>query len=1129
MNAFPGSPLRIAAFGLVMAVAGGMLAGCAAAPSSQSYRVRPPQAGDRQLREEDAAARQRDFIARRAIPGATAFSPDVWLSGETAMRLMATHIPGVGVIQPGDVGAAHAKAAHPWQWIGPSNVAGRTRTLAFHPTNPDVLFAGGVSGGVWRSDDRGENWAPLSDDAVNLNIGALLIDAFRPEVMYAGTGELYRDSGMPWSPMAGAGILKSSDGGRSWHRLDATASADFRYVSDLVASPHDPRRIYAATNSGIWRSDDAGVSFTQVLRPVDGLDRLSYEGCNDLAIRSDSAGDWVLAACSSRSVDDRYWLPGTVTPPACGGPCPAAIYVNTDAAGAGAWNRTLSETGQGRTQMDIHRANPLVVYASAASIVPGPDRTGDGNGDYDNGLHAVFRSSDGGLNWVATVRNTDATKLNTTLFSHASGAFARSCFNDPFDNWYGAGWYNHAIAVDPVNPDTVWVGGMDIYRSDDGGRNFGLASWWWASPVQPSYVHSDQHLLRFDPRFDGVNNLRIYSTNDGGVAVSENARAPVAYGADAPCQPRDNQIAWRNVSGDLGSTQFYSGAVSPHSGRAIGGTQDNGTQLSPVDPTRTDFVHVLGGDGGNVAFDPAVPSTVYASSQNVSIWRSDNFGQSFLRVVNGITDSTIFIMPWTLDVNLSSRLYAAGTRVWRTDNRGGNWRAVSAPLGGSAFGNRASAIAVAPGSPNRMLVGNQTGIFRNDSALAASASTNWTSRTPRAGWVSSLTFQNGSPDTAWATYSSVGGTHVWRTTDGGNSWSARDGSGVGALPDIPVHSLVMDPGNPSRIYVGTDLGIFFSPDAGATWTIENTGFANVIVERLALGPPQIFNGPPMLHAFTYGRGIWKTPLNFQGANDFRMDAGISGLWFDPAQDGQGVNVEIIDQEGVPKIVVFWYTYRNGKPLWLYGSGDFSGDRTQPIQVYETSGPDFPPDFDAAQFQGTIWGEVTLVYSSNSAATFAWRSTDGSIVGSMPLQPLTRLRHPSVDAATAGQPACMSGTWYNPNQSGHGLQVQIFGDTGSNPSMAVVWYAFENGEPIFLVGAAAADATGARVTLQRPSGAQFPPAFASTDVVREVWGEIDFRVTSSDTAHLTWTPTLAGFRAGEMDLTRLTTIRGQGCP
>jgi len=313
-------------------------------------------------REDGPLERAELFLAKRLPAGETQLDAQRWFAAEQRMRGMPRHFPSRGTTKPA-AGQAALATAPQWEWLGPGNAAGRTRTLVLHPQNPDVLFAGGVSGGVWRSDDAGAHWQALSDDAVNLNIGSLLIDPDDPQVLYAGTGELYRNSGMPWSPMKGAGILKSLDGGHSWSALLATQTDDFAYVADLVFSPHDSHRLYAATNSGVWRSDDAGAHFTRILRPADDADRARYEGCNDLAIRSDTPGDWLLATCSSRSTADRYWLPNTVTPPACGAntPCPAAVFLNTDAGGSGAWGQVLSEAAQGRTQMAIHRANQNVI------------------------------------------------------------------------------------------------------------------------------------------------------------------------------------------------------------------------------------------------------------------------------------------------------------------------------------------------------------------------------------------------------------------------------------------------------------------------------------------------------------------------------------------------------------------------------------------------------------------------------------------------------------------------------------------------------------------------------------------------------------------------------------------------
>jgi uncharacterized protein (TIGR03437 family) len=120
-----------------------------------------------------------------------------------------------------------------------------------------------------------------------------------------------------------------------------------------------------------------------------------------------------------------------------------------------------------------------------------------------------------------------------------------------------------------------------------------------------------------------------------------------------------------------------------------------------------------------------------------------------------------------------------------------------------------------------------------------------------------VAFDPSNRDVAYATYSTFGGQHVWRSQDRGVSWQAIDGAGAGRLPDIPVNCIVVDPTNPQRLYLGTDLGVFVSPDGGATWAVENTGFANVPIESLALNTAGQIT---YLFAFTHGRGVWRVPL-----------------------------------------------------------------------------------------------------------------------------------------------------------------------------------------------------------------------------------------------------------------------------
>ena len=160
----------------------------------------------------------------------------------------------------------------------------------------------------------------------------------------------------------------------------------------------------------------------------------------------------------------------------------------------------------GRTYLAIAPSAPSTIYAIAASNDGGP------GGNFEQGLLAVYRSQAGGDSgsWEARVRNTDPVKLHTLLLTNALPASYQYCGVASQDAWITMGWYCNVLAVDPVDPDVLWAGGVDLFRSDDGGRSWGLASYWW-SRTSDSFVHADQHALAFHPDYDGESNQVLFT------------------------------------------------------------------------------------------------------------------------------------------------------------------------------------------------------------------------------------------------------------------------------------------------------------------------------------------------------------------------------------------------------------------------------------------------------------------------------------------------------------------------------------------------------------------------------------------------------------------------------------------
>lgn len=770
----------------------------------------PPKTNEQASRPGEAE-RVLHFKQKRLPEGEVEIPAERYLKAYEQMREMSLY----STAQNRLLSSAESGAQASWTELGPGNIGGRTRSLVIHPMDANVMFAGAASGGVWKTTDGGASWKPLANGLVNLGVNSLAIDPTNPNVIYAGTGEGYNNIGS----IRGAGIFKTTDGGSSWKRLENTAGQDFNYVNDLVISPNDNQRIYAATATGVWRSLDGGANWSRTLEPE------LRGGCSDLVIRTDQTADSLFASCSMVQQ--------------------GAVYRNTDAAGAGSWAVVLQETGMGRTSLALAPSNQNIVYASAASQA------------YSNqpGLFAVFRSTNGGEanSWAARVRGNDANKLNTVLFSWTLDAFRRICHLGP-EFVYNTGWYANSIAVDPLDPNRVWVGGVDMFRSDDGGANWGLASYSWLEADQPQYSHAHHHRIVFHPQFDGANNKTMFVAGDGGVRKTEDARAAVATNADAPCDPGKSAVRWASLNQGYAATQFVHGAPLPGGTSYIGGAQDQGFLFGSDESGVNGWRKILGGDGGFVAIDPRNSNNIYTATGYNLIRKSTDGGRTFGLANAGISSGGfLYFSPLIADPSDGQRLWMGGTVLWRTTDGASRWTAGSQP-----FQSPFSAIAVSPADSNVVLAGNTAGaIYHLPNALNFQLGTFQPAFPPRSGYVSWIAFDPVEPNIAYATYSTFGGQHVWRSLDAGMSWTALDNMGGGTLPDVPVHCIVVDPTNRQRLFIGTDVGVFVSPDGGASWAVE-TGLPNVVTESLAI--QQSANNQAQLFAFTFGRGAWRVEL-----------------------------------------------------------------------------------------------------------------------------------------------------------------------------------------------------------------------------------------------------------------------------
>jgi hypothetical protein len=735
-----------------------------------------------------------------------------------------------------------------WSQRGPYNVGGRTRALAVDLTNPGILLAGAVSGGMWRSTNQGMSWikTTLADQLHSVTCIAQDPRPGHTAVWYYGTGELRGNSasGGGGALYRGDGIFKSTDGGNSWKQLPSTVTNHpdtydqmFDYVWNIaVDSSSSQDVVYAATIGGVLRSTNGGTTWQTVL----GGQGTGNSRYTDIAVSSTGV---VYATMSS-----------------------ANLNLNGASVSQGVWRSTdgLQWTdirpvnppwpvNFNRIVIGIARSNENTVYLMGETPGYGKQTTSGTDSEWNSFWKYTYIAGDGrgsGGQWENRSANLPG-------------------FGQPVGDFYSQSSYNLVVKVSPVNDSLVFFGATNLYRAANGLRTTAATSWIGgyapSNNVEqyPSH-HCDQHALVFSP----LNPSILYSGNDGGVYLTGDCLA--------------SPVVWESLNNGYNTTQFYTIALdNATAGNSVlvGGTQDNSTlfvnSLSGTAPWTDIFV----GDGAFCAVADG-RSTYYVSAQEGLTYRLqlNASGQlnNFTRVDPTGGSDYLFINPFALDPSNNAIMYlAGGSALWRNGNLLGiplggnattsvNWtRMTGADVGGGAI----SALGVSRTSPrSRLFYGTSDGrVFRLEAADNASPSTVpadvWTNRgLPGGAYVSSITVDPTDGNRALLVFSNYGVRSIFFTADAGQSWvdvsgnleQNTDGSGSG--PSVRWGAILTYGGGPTY-FVGTSTGLYSTTTlsgSSTVWMQEGTAsIGNVVVDMVAA---RSLDG--LVAVGTHGQGVF---------------------------------------------------------------------------------------------------------------------------------------------------------------------------------------------------------------------------------------------------------------------------------
>ena len=739
-----------------------------------------------------------------------------------------------------------------WSYLGPTNVSGRATDIAVADrAGQRRIYAAYATSGIWKTDDNGKSWQVIWEHMPTTSIGDIAVAPSNPSIVWVGTGEanIFRAS------MAGVGLYKSTDAGQTWVYMGLS---DTQTIGRILVHPSNPDVVYVAASGhewtdnetrGVFKTTDGGKTWNKVLY------KSPRTGAIDLVM--DPRNPDVLYASMWQRIRRKYSDP-RVEP----GYKEGGVFKSTD--GGKTWtdvNQGLpAPEHRGRIGIDISLSRPDTLYALVDNYEIGRYPKPGQNDAYGRPMPEgagfikgadVYRSDDGGKTWRQTSRQDQAM---TDYLNNHSGTY---------------GWVFGQIRIDPTNPERIFIMGVPLSESTDGGRTFHRFA-------QSNNIHGDHHGLWIDPKDVRI----IYSANDGGFYQSEDGGQTWTFAVSA------------------GGAQFYNVALDTSTPFwAYGSIQDHGSRRGLVDISKgrgsvpaVAFENAPGGEGSHHAIDPTNPNIVYSHGFYGSFSRTDlgakpaeggrgrGRGGAATPIrprVSGDNPSlksddpadptaelrAQWMAPFIISPHDASIVYAGYQYLFKSTSRGDTWERISPDLSDNNSGQMGQnptaipyqtivALAESPRKKDVIYAGTDDG--RLHATLDGGKEwTELTTRLPARRWISRLVpsrhaestvyvTQRGREDDDFAVY-------VYRSTDNGRTFRSIAGN----LPAGPVNVIIEDPRNANVLYVGTDFGVFVSTTGGTRWEVLGANLPSVQVSDL-----QYHERDHVLVASTYGRGLW---------------------------------------------------------------------------------------------------------------------------------------------------------------------------------------------------------------------------------------------------------------------------------